>query len=511
MITLMMTLPLAAGVTAFIIRNDKARRALLQWTARLHFLLTALTVWMHVRYGMGLNLFSGYFGGLSPRDHAPAWFAYDALGLFFIGITSLLFLGAAHYAVAYLAAEKRDPGEDADAGFIFNNAPETVFTGCLLLFLAAMTAVTASRNMGLLWALVEATTLLSAPLIYFHRHKRSLEATWKYLLICSVGIALALMGNLFLGAAGLKTGAGLDLPALFYNAAALDKPLLKAAFLFLFVGYGTKMGLSPFHTWLPDAHSEAPAVVSALLSGALLNCAFLGILRANAVCAEAGLADFTGGILMLFGFLSILTAALFMLGQRDYKRLLAYSSIEHMGILALGAGLGGGAAFGAMLGALSHSLTKAGLFFTSGVVLASEKTKRIADVRGLWRRAPATAVLWLAGFFLITGMPPSGIFLAKFLVLKEAIRLGHYWLAGGYLFFLAVLFAGMAKVFIAMTFGEREAKAGEKPFEEPRGMLVPAAVFFVIVVSLGLYLPGWLNMLLESAAAGLGGAAGAGL
>lgn len=486
MIYALMLLPLAAGVLAFMVRPDAARRALLVWTARAHFLLTALAIYLHSR------------GRLAAAS--PEWFDYDPLGLLFLGITSLLFLGASHYAVTYLAAEKRDPGEDSDEGFIFNNAPEAVFTGCLLLFLAAMTAVTASRHMGLLWACVEATTLLSAPLIYFHRHKRSLEATWKYLLICSVGIALALMGNLFLGAAGLKTGAGLDLGALLAKGAALDKPLLKAAFLFLFVGYGTKMGLSPFHTWLPDAHSEAPAVVSALLSGALLNCAFLGILRINAVCARAGLSDFTGGILMLFGLFSLMTAALFMLGQRDYKRMLAYSSIEHMGILALGTGLGGAAVFGAMLGALSHSLTKAGLFFTSGVVLASEKTKRIAEVRGLWRRVPRTAVLWLGGFFLITGMPPSGVFLAKFLVLKEALARGHYWLAGAYLFFLALLFAGMAKVFISMTFGERPDRPGEKPFTEPGGMLAPAAAFFVCVVLAGLYLPGWLNGLLKGAA-----------
>lgn len=492
MIIAMLLLPLAAGITAFMIRCDRARRALLLWTARGHFLMTGLLLALEVRRGFAAS-------GPLPSPE-PVWFAYDPLGLLFIGITSLLFLGAAHYAVNYLAAEKRDPGPEADGGFIFNNAPEAVFTGCLLLFLAAMTAVTASRHMGLLWASVEATTLLSAPLIYFHRHKRSLEATWKYLLICSVGIALALMGNLFLGAAGLKTGAGLDLDALLMKAASLDKPLLKAAFLFLFVGYGTKMGLSPFHTWLPDAHSEAPAVVSALLSGALLNCAFLGILRVNAVCAGAGLSGFTGGILILFGLFSILTAALFMLGQRDYKRLLAYSSIEHMGILALGTGLGGGAVFGAMLGALSHSLTKAGLFFTSGAVLAAEKTKRIADVRGLWRRAPRTASLWMAGFFLITGIPPSGIFLAKFLILKEAVLQKHYWLAGAYLFFLAVLFAGMAKVFIAMAFGERETKTGEKPFEEPRGLLVPAAAFFILVTALGLYLPGWLDTLLKAAA-----------
>jgi len=500
MTLILLVLPLLSGAAAFMLRDDAARRRLLLWTAWLHFLLVASRIWLSSLSGLSFWLGDGRFRIPMLADRTAAWFAFDSLGLYFLAITSVLFLGAAHYAVKYLALEKRDPGADADDGSIFNNAPEAVFTGCLLFFLAAMTAVTASRHMGLLWASVEATTLLSAPLIYFHRHKRSLEATWKYLLICSVGIALALMGNLFLGAAGLKTGAGLDMGGLLAHAGVLDKPLLKAAFLFLFVGYGTKMGLSPFHTWLPDAHSEAPAVVSALLSGALLNCAFLGILRVNAICGAAGLVDFSGGILMLFGMFSVVTAALFILGQRDYKRLLAYSSIEHMGILALGAGLGGGALFAAMLGALSHSLTKAGLFFTSGVVLASEKTKRISDVRGLWRRAPRTAVLWLGGFFLITGMPPSGIFLAKFLILKEAIAQKHYWLAGAYLFFLAMIFTGMAKVFISMTFGEREPKPGEKPFEEPAGMLLPAAFFFLCVVFIGLYLPAWLSGLIKDAA-----------
>jgi len=499
MIRPLLLLPLAAGFLAFIVRSDRARRLLLVWTARVHFLLTALTVLSHLK-GPGGVPFAAWLAPLYPRPSEAVWFSFDALGLLFLGITSLLFLGASHYAAYYLAAEKSDPGEDADGLFVFNNAPEAVFTGCLLLFLAAMTAVTASRHMGLLWAAVEATTLLSAPLIYFHRHKRSLEATWKYLLICSVGIALALMGNLFLGAAGLKAGGGLDFAAMLAAAPGLDKPLLKAAFLFLFVGYGTKMGLSPFHTWLPDAHSEAPAVVSALLSGALLNCAFLGVLRVNAVCASAGLADFTGGVLVLFGLFSVITAAMFMLGQRDYKRMLAYSSIEHMGILALGTGLGGPGLFAALLGAFSHSLTKAGLFFTSGNVLAAEKTKRISEVRGLWRRAPRTAVLWLGGFFLITGLPPSGVFLSKFLILREAVTGGHYWLAAGFLFFLAVLFTGMARVFITMTFGDRGQKEGEKPYAEPTGMLLPAALFFALVLGLGLYVPAWLDSLLWAAA-----------
>ena len=489
MISLLMLVPLLAGLSAFLITDDGRRRILLVASSALHLSLTVYVI--AARPGM-----------------APgAWFALDPLGLLFLGVTSLLFMGASIYAVKYLSLEKRGPGEDSGEGFIFKNEPETVFTGCLLLFLAAMTTVTASRHLGILWAAVEATTLLSAPLIYFHRHKRSLEATWKYLLICSVGIAMALVGNLFLGAAGLRSGAALDLESLLSKAASLDQAWLKAAFLFLFVGYGTKMGLAPFHTWLPDAHSESPAVVSALLSGALLNCAFLGILRVTQVCAAAGLAGFTGDILILFGILSLMTAAFFILAQRDYKRMLAYSSIEHMGILSLGTGLGGGAVYGVLLNAVSHSLTKAGLFFVSGLVLAAYKTKNISDVKGLVRRAPAVGILWLAGFFLITGTPPSGIFLGKFMILKTAVSGGHYAAASAYLFFLAVVFAGMGRIFLEMTLGEAPAlKGAEKPFEASRQLLIPAACFFACAIALGLYIPAWLNDIITGAQSLIGGA-----
>ena len=488
MIAALMVVPFLAGLCAFFVKDDVRRRALLLAAAGCHFALTIAAL------------------VLRPEPVPGAWFALDPLGLLFLGTTSLLFAGASVYAVKYLSLEKRDPGEDSDEGFIFNNEPEAVFTGCLLLFLAAMTAVTASRHLGILWAAVEATTLLSAPLIYFHRHKRSLEATWKYLLICSVGIAMALMGNLFLGAAGLRSGAALDLESLLLKARVLDQAWLKAAFLFLFVGYGTKMGLAPFHTWLPDAHSESPAVVSALLSGALLNCAFLGILRVAQVCAAAGLAGFTGDILIFFGILSLMTAAFFILAQKDYKRMLAYSSIEHMGILSLGVGLGGGAVYGALLNAVSHSLTKAGLFFVSGLVLAACKTKNIADVKGLIRRDARTGILWLAGFFLITGTPPSGIFLGKFMILKEAVSGRHFAAAAAYLFFLAVVFAGMGRIFLEMTLGEAPVhKSAEKPFEASRLMLAPAAFFFVCAMALGLYMPAWLNELLTGAKVLIGG------
>jgi hydrogenase-4 component F len=334
MIAALLLVPGGGGVLAMLMRNDRWRRALLVTIALTHLGLV-IAAWQ------------------APPAAAPAaWLWLDPIGLLILTITSVLFAAAALYAVGYLAREEHTLRPDLEEGALFSNGPEAVFTGCLLFFLATMTLVTVSQNMGVLWVAVEATTLASAPLIYFHRHHRSLEATWKYLLICSVGIAVALLGNFFLAFAASFGPAGsgsLVLHELISRAGDLHVRWLQAAFVLLLVGYGTKMGLAPMHTWLPDAHAEAPSVVSSLLSGALLNCAFLGIVRAYQVLVAAGQRRFAGDLLTDLGLFSMALAAAFIVAQPDYKRLLAYSSVEHMGILAVGMGIGGGAAFGAIL------------------------------------------------------------------------------------------------------------------------------------------------------------------
>lgn len=481
MIPALILVPLFGGIMAFFIRRDFYRRAVLVSSAIIH---------------LGLSFSAWVF---RPTPLLKGWFALDSLGIIFLGITSLLFCGAAIYGIRYLTEEKQHFEEPQDEGFIFYNAPEAIFTGCLLFFLTAMTTVIMSQHFGMLWAAIEATTLVSAPLIYFHRHKRSLEATWKYLLICSVGIALALIGNLFLAVSGLKSGNILLLKDLTEKAGQLDIVWLKAAFLFLFVGYGTKMGLAPFHTWLPDAHSEAPSMISALLSGALLNCAFLGILRTYQICLSAGLQYFCQDIFIIFGLLSILFAACFILGQTDFKRMLAYSSVEHMGILALGIGLGGGAVLGVLLNTISHSLTKAGLFLTAGNILRHYRTKCISDVRGILKEIQWTGILWLIGFFLITGTPPSGIFLGKFIILKAAVEQKHYWVAAIFLIALALIFIAMAKIFVSMVYGEPSEKIRGNKRTESLLAIIPTVVFFGVVLLLGLYLPSGLNYILTDA------------
>ena len=438
MIWALLLTPAIAGLMAMVLRPNWPRRALLLLAAAAHTALVA-ACWVQ-----------------RPAPVVNGWMAIDALAMLFLSITSGLFLAVAFYAVGYLAHEQpgTHPGDEEELPFV--NFPEAVFAGCLLLFLATMTLVSVSRHLGLMWVGVEATTLASAPLIYFHRHHRSLEATWKYLLICSVGIALALLGNFFVAVAARSAGEPmihLTIDELIARAGSLNPLWLKAAFLFFLVGYGTKMGLAPLHTWLPDAHSEAPSVVSALLSGALLNCAFLTILRTHSLLSAANEAAFSCDLLVLFGLISMVVAAVFMLGQADFKRMLAYSSVEHMGILALGIGIGGAATFGAMLHTVNHSLTKAMLFLAAGNILALYRTKSTTRVRGVLRTLPITGVLWLAGFLAIVGSPPFGPFLSELTILKGVLDAGRPLVAVAYLSALAVVFVGMATIFLRMAYG----------------------------------------------------------
>jgi len=489
-IPLLLLIPLISGVLALMIRADIPRRILLLSAASIHFLLT-----------------------LTSHNAPPAfggWVVVDALGCIFLLISSTLFLVACIFGIGYLAREKKDEQRvhvDFESNSLFENGPESLLTGCLLFFLTAMTLVCVSNHLGMIWVAIEATTLATAPLIYFHRHRKSLEATWKYLLICSIGIALALFGN-FLLTVSTTTVHNQELPLLLdqlIKSAPFFQPMwLKAAFIFLLVGYGTKMGLAPLHTWLPDAHSEAPSFVSALLSGALLNCAFLGILRAQQILIAAGLADFGRELLIGFGLLSMGLAATFILKQMDFKRMLAYSSVEHMGILALGVGLGGSAVFGSLFHAVNHSFAKGMLFMAAGNILTVMHSKSTIKIRGLLHIMPVTSVLWLAGFFAITGSPPFGSFLSEFTILKAALEQGHIIIAIFYALVLSVIFIVMAMIVLRMSFG---LPRNTDPIDvhESWSMIAPPLFLGLVTLMLGVYMPPILERLLHEAALQLGG------
>jgi hydrogenase-4 component F len=327
--------------------------------------------------------------------------------------------------------------------------------------------VTLSDHIMVMWIAIEATTLASAPLIYTHRSAASLEATWKYVLICSVGIALALLGSVLI-TVSMDVG-GVDVPVAFSTltgvAERLDPFWLKTGFVFILVGYGTKMGLAPMHTWLPDAHSEAPSPASALLSGVLLNCAYLGIFKTNKIMHAAGLGDFSGTILLVFGLASILAAATYILKQTEYKRLLAYSSIENMGIIAFGTGIGGLGAYGAVLCLIHHSLIKSSLFLSSGNLLLGYGSRLIEGTGKMAKLMPRTFVAFFGGFAAISGFPPFGIFIGELFIIIGAFKTGSYVAIGLFILSICVIFAGFARHVMKISYSDSDAtiRLAEKP------------------------------------------------
>lgn len=497
-LALLLFVPLLAGLLMFV-PGSWPRRGLLVATALAHLALSSLTLRDLLAGARPVAL----FGLLQP----------DMLGAVFLMLAAVLFTAASVYAVGYLREEdKKHVKRDIQKGQLFTNAPETRFLSCLCFFVAAMTLVTTTANLGALWVGIELTTLASAPLIYFHRHQSSMEATWKYLMICSVGIALALLGNILMSVAFHNPAApaaeGMDqLSAFMERARSIEGTnrviWLKAAFIFLLVGYGTKMGLAPLHTWLPDAHSQAPSMVSGMLSGALLNCALLGILRGHQIMRAAGLADFSGDLLVFFGLLSMITAAVFIVGQGHYKRLLAYSSVEHMGILALAFGVGGGAVFGGMLHAVCHSLTKCMLFLVAGNILTRYHSLSSYDVRGLRQDMPLSGALWTAGFLAIVGSPPFGLFVSEFTILKGLFAHAGVGVALVYLAALAVIFVGMSIPVLRMVQGTPPHDV-PMDYHESLFSVLPPAVLCLMVLGLGLAVPDWLVETLNRAAALLG-------
>jgi hydrogenase-4 component F len=476
LLLLLVILPAIVGILALRVPGTRAALTLLLVTAAAHLLLTA-TLW-----------------ALHPRPQLGSLLSLDAAGLLFLTVTSVIFLAAATYAVPYLLH-----------GTYASEASPHRFVPCLLWFLSAMTLVTVTQNLALMWAAVEATTLASAPLIYFYRRPGSLEAAWKYLLICSVGIALALLGVFFLAiAASTVPGrpVGLTVAALSAAAPSMSRPWLAAAFVLALVGYGTKMGLVPLHTWLPDAHSQAPSPVSALLSGALLNCAFLAIMRFLHICVASGDAAFARTLLLLFGFASIGVACAFMARQGDYKRLLAYSSVENMGIVAVGIGLGGGAAYGALFHAVNHSLCKAGLFFLSGNVLREYASTEAGAVRGALRRLPVSGPLLMTLLFAIGGAPPFGTFWSKFIIFRAAIEGVNAWMGILFAALVGIAFLGMAGTLLPMLQGATTSVTRSR--EAPLAIAAPLLLTGCVLL-LGILIPPTISEVLREAAASLGG------
>jgi len=423
-----------------------------------------------------------------------SFFAIDALGMLGILITSVVGLAAISYSIGYLHNEVNK--------HIIGPRRVRQYFVLLNLFLAAMLFACAAANPIMMWLAIEATTLSSAFLVSFYHKPSSTEAAWKYLLINSLGLLLGFFGTLlYLSAASLSGENFITWQTLLTHASLLNPDIARLAFVFMLIGYGTKVGLAPMHTWLPDAHSKAPVPISAMLSGVLLNIALIAVLRFKTITDTVVGANFSQHILIVLGLLSIIIAAGMILIQKNYKRMLAYSSIENMGIMALGFGFGGAASLAALLHMIYHSLTKSLLFLSAGNIFLTYSSTKIAQVRGVLTTLPVTGILFFAGILAISGLPPFGIFFTKLAILFTGSDAHPYAVAIALLAF-AVIFIGFLRHTTNMLFGEPPANVVPN-IESDRWLLVAPATLLLILAVLSIHMPATLAVLLTTASATL--------
>lgn len=484
MLVLLLLIPLASSMLLWLVRLNRKSINIINITGASVLFAASL-----------INLKDVMVFGKVTSDIAGGIFYLDAINGFILFTTTLVTLLVSIYSTGYMNTEY-------DRNVVSLSSFRLYYT-LLHIFIFTMILTTITQNIGLMWIAIEATTLASAFLVGFYNNKKSIEAAWKYIIICSVGIAFALLGIVLLYYSAFnslgQTLNCLNWQYLHDNAANLHSNILKISFIFVLIGFGTKVGLAPMHTWLPDAHSQAPSPISALLSGVLLNTAMYGIIRVMTIVNKnIGSKLFTGRLLIILGLVSVGFAAIFILVQKDFKRTLAYSSIEHMGIISLGLGISSALSiFASLLHILNHSLTKSMLFAASGNVYLKFETKRIGKIRGILKVLPVTGAVFLLGLFAITGMPPFSIFTSELAITLAAVKESKYLAAVLLLFFLVLIFAGFTSQMLKMFFGKpyKNHGVGELNRTTPAVLVV----FLIIITVTGLYLPPQLMKLINSA------------
>ena len=458
---LLIALPLAGAIVAALWPRERTRPWLLPTVGSIHFMLS---LWLLVRPPV-----------VEPDD----WMGFDPLARAVLPGVSLLFLVCAVYAVAYLKVRQ--------------DRPNRVFVAMLLTVLGLLSAGHQARHLGLLWIGTEAVTLAAVPLLHFNDTPRAFEATWKYLLVGGTGIALSLLGSLCLGYASLHGGGGGDMTfvALSAQGTALSLPWVQIAWVLLLVGYGTKMGLAPMHTWKPEAYGEAPGIVGAILAGGVTTVAFTAILRVRSVVGAAGAGAIADRTLMVIGLFSMLVAAVFLLATRDFKRMLGYSSVEHMGILSLGASLGAAGVWAALFHVWSNGLTKGALFLSAANIRRAAGSASMDDVRGASVITPRSAAMFVAGMFAVTATPPFGPFFSELRLIRVALSAGRGIAVAVFLGCLLLAFFGITRVVFGIFDGRprRTALATHQRFAESAGVVLPPLVFLGLSLWLGLFTP----------------------
>ena len=471
MINLILIFPIIACLILFLFKKKFLNNFMIIFYAILHFLASV-------------------FIYIDKFVFPSKFFEADNLSKIFLMVLSAVYLAFSIYNKGYM--------KDADKSV----RKLRHYSYMILLFVFSMTGAILANNLGLAWIFIEGTTLASAYLIYFDKTKHSIEAAFKYVFICSIGIALAFVGIILL------TASSGNLNSLFYkdlieNAANFNPFWLKLSFIFILFGIGTKMGLAPVHFWLPDAHAEAPSPISALLSAALLNSAFLMILNVFKIITAAGVGDYARIMMFVMGFLSLFVACVFVYHINNYKRMLAYSSIENMGILIIGAALGGSGLMASLIHLIGHSFIKASFFMTSGNVLKIYKTKKISNIKGLIEKDKKTGWLFLLSFIGITAFPPSILFISEFIMIKSMLLQKHYFMSAIFMLFLTIILFGIGRAVISMCYGKNENEIEDKKL--PISMYLPQGILLVLVFVFGIYMPdSFVNLIFAAASGFLG-------
>jgi len=429
------------------------------------------TIWL------AINVFN--HGAILSADKA---FLVDSFNVYLIVLTAFIGLTTSIFSAPYMEHEKELGKLTAKRLRLYYS----MYQG----FMLAMYLVLTTNNMGVMWVAMEGATLATVMLVSLYRTPESIEAAWKYFILCGVGIAQALFGTILLYYAAVQIGDGenaLLWSELYRHANQLNPEVLEIAFVFLLVGYGTKIGLVPLHNWLPDAHSEGPTPMSAVLSGLLLNDALYAVVRNKMLVDGATHSNMAGYLMMGFGLLSFLVGALFLHRQKDIKRLFSYSSIEHMGLMTFAFGMGGAlATFAALLHMMVHSLTKSAIFVTVGHAAQVAGTQRMDKIRGLIRTQPRIGWGLLIGTISIAGFPPFGVFTSEFLVLLATMH-SYPWLTLPLLLGIGIAFAGLFRHIQPMVYGEKPA--GQNPV---KANLWPVMIHLGLVLWLGLAIPTFL-------------------
>ncbi len=472
MISLVLILPVVLCILLSLFKNNTLNSIVVAAYAFVHFIL-------------GLSYF------IKPDImQNNQYFCLNAANIVFYLVLSIVFILTALYNIGY----------SKNLSLKFDRRKMTLYSIMILTFVFSMTGAVLSDNLGLSWIFIEGTTLASAYLIYFDKTKHSIEAAWKYVFICSIGIALAFVGIILLTIAEGSLDS-LNYVDLMNSAANFNHFWMNVSFVFILFGIGTKMGLAPVHFWLPDAHAEAPSPISALLSATLLNCAFLIILNVYKIMIAANCIAFARIMLLTMGFLSLFITSVFLYHTNNYKRMLAYSSIENMGILAIAASLGGIAYYALILHLIGHSFAKASFFLTSGNILELFQTKKIKSVHSIISYDKKTAWLWMASFLGICAFPPGVLFVSEFLIVKAFIIQKHFILCALFLFLLTVILFGMGKAVINMVFGEKnkekEVIVKQNVSKITAIMYLPQFVLLAMTFILGIYIPKVLDVVIR--------------